>query len=205
MTSIDVRSTDTHSIERPTTRRRPARRRAVAASTAVLAVLASCSSGSDSAKKLPLGTEAVVAYVQAATTTASAVNTTVAVDVLDVEVGTLDELTAAGFDVGESNAGDTPYYVDVRYSNRGTGDAVRNLSVGMEDSKGNSVPTTLVFDLDGAPFDRCKDVSTGDFAPGDTYQSCTLFLVPKGTTLDRVRFVSQSQDATITFTDWNAG
>ncbi|MCU1366452.1 MAG: hypothetical protein JWN39_2091 [Ilumatobacteraceae bacterium] len=165
-------------------------------------MLAGCSSGSDGAKKLALGTEAVVAYVEAANSTTPAVNTTVAVDVLDVKVGTLDELTAAGFDVDASNAGDTPYYVDVRYTNKGTGHAVRNLSVGMEDTKGNSVPTTLVFDLDGSPFDRCKDVSTGDFGPGDSYQSCTLFLVPKGTTLDRVRFVSQSQDATITFTDW---
>lgn len=196
-------SIDTSNAARVRSGGRPRRWTAAMAAAASIAMVAGCSGSSDGAAKLPLGTEAVVAVVQAATSTTPAVNTTVAVDVLDVKIGTLDELSAAGFNVDKSNAGDTPYYVDVRYTNKGTGHAIRNLGVGMEDTKRNSVPTTLVVDLGGAPFDRCKDVSKGDFPPGDTYQSCTLFLVPKGTKLDRVRFVSQSQDATITFTDWN--
>ncbi|MCU1367941.1 MAG: hypothetical protein JWN39_3580, partial [Ilumatobacteraceae bacterium] len=40
---------------------------------AAIAMLAGCSSGSDGAAKLALGTEAVVAYVQAATGTTPAV------------------------------------------------------------------------------------------------------------------------------------
>src|SRR4051812_10948118 len=81
MTSIDMHRIDTHGNHGPTRGRRAARRtcggvsrwRAAMAATAVAAALAGCSSGSDSARKLPLGTEAVVAYVEAATSTTPAV------------------------------------------------------------------------------------------------------------------------------------
>ena len=55
------------------------------------------------------------------------------------------------------------------------------------------------------PFALCNEVSTGTLDPGDSYNSCTLILVPKGRKPDRVRFVSQGPDNKITFTDWAAG
>ena len=78
----------------------------------------------------------------------------------------------------------------------------RSFSVGMEDTDGNSVPTTLIFGTSDKPFEKCKNVRDGDVAPGESYESCTLFLVPKGATPDVVRFVSQDKSAKITFTDW---
>lgn len=39
-----------------------------------------------------------------------------------------------------------------------------------------------------------------NFEPGQSYETCTLFLVPRGTKLDKVSFVSQAADATITLT-----
>ena len=171
---------------------------------AATACLAACGSSSAGGTKLALGTEAVIAYTAQASGTTPAVDTTLRVAVLAVRAGTQAELVAGGFKVDDKDKNSTPYYVDARYSNKGKGSLPRSLSVSMEDSKGNSVPTTLVFDLGGAPFAPCKDNNdtASTLEPGQSYETCTLFLVPKGTKLDKVRFVSQAPDATITFTDW---
>jgi hypothetical protein len=168
-------------------------------------VMSACGGGGGSGggAKLALGTEAVVAYTATASGSTPAVNTKLAVTVLAVRAGTQEELTAAGIKVEDKDkTTTTPYYVDARYSNKGTGSLTRNLSVGMEDTDGNSVPTTLDFTFGGEPFALCTNVDSGALDPGQSYESCTLFLVPNGTKLDRVRFVSQGPDAKITFTDW---
>jgi hypothetical protein len=166
--------------------------------------LAACGGGSGGGPKLALGKEAVVAYTAPASGETAAVDTTLGVTVLKVRAGTQAELEAGGFQVDEDDKDTTPYYVDARYENQGKGAAKRNLSVGMEDTKGNSIPTTLVIDTSGSgeSFAKCPQVNSGALDPGQSYESCTLFLVPKGAKLDRVRFVSQGPDARITFTDW---
>ena len=166
--------------------------------------MVACGSSSSGGTKLALGTEAVVAYTAQPSGTTPAVDTTLGVTVIAVRAGTQADLVAGGFQVDDKDKDSVPYYVDARYSNKGTGPATRSLSVGMEDTKGNSVPTTLVFDLGGVPFAPCEDHNDPAKAlePGESYETCTLFLVPPGTKLDKVRFVSQAPDATITFTDW---
>jgi hypothetical protein len=166
--------------------------------------MVACGSSSSGGTKLALGTEAVVAYTAQASGTTPAVDTRLGVTVLAVRAGTQADLVAGGFQVDDKDKDSVPYYVDAHYSNKGSGPVTRSLSVGMEDTKGNSVPTTLVFDLGGTPFAPCKDNndSATTLEPGQSYETCTLFLVPAGTKLDRVRFVSQASDATITFTDW---
>ena len=72
----------------------------------------------------------------------------------------------------------------------------------MEDSDGSLIPTTLIFGLSEEPHDKCVSVSEGMVAPGQSYESCTLFLVPTGADPEIVRFVSQDKSAKITFTDW---
>jgi hypothetical protein len=170
--------------------------------TAATLLVAACGGGSDSPAKLALGTEAVVAYAAPESGTIPAVDTSLGVTVLAVRVGTQEELADGGFDVDDEDKDATPYYVDARFSNKGDGPVPRNLSVGMEDTKGNSVPTTLIINLGGGSYAPCPANDDGVLVPGESYESCTLFLVPKGTKLDRVRFVSQGPDATITFTDW---
>lgn len=174
--------------------------------TALLALtlsLAACGGGgSGGGAKRALGTEAVVAYTAQASGDTPAVDTTLGVTVLAVRVGTQSQLLEGGFRIDAKNKNTTPYYVDARYSNKGNGSVPRNLSVGMEDTKGNSVPTTLVFDYGGKPFVHCPNPRTGTLESGQSYEACTLFLVPNGTKLDRVRFVSQGPDKKITFTDW---
>lgn len=158
--------------------------------------------GSSGGAKLGLGTEAVVAYTAPASGTTPAVDTSLGVTVLAVRTGTQAELADGGLKVEDKDKNTTPYYVDARYSNKGKESFTRNLSVGMEDADGNSIPTTLIFALGGAPFVPCKDVNSGTLEPGQSYEGCTLFLVPSGAKVDRVRFVSQGPDAKITFTDW---
>jgi hypothetical protein len=123
--------------------------------------------------------------------------------VLAVRVGSQADLTAAGLKPDDTNT--TPYYVDVRYTNKGKGPVPRNLDVGMEDTDGNSIPTTLNFAFGADPFELCNEINEGTLDPGQSYESCTLLLVPNGRKVDRVRFVSQGPDAKITFTDWAAG
>ncbi len=177
------------------------RRLAIATSILIAMSLGACSSSSDGGKKLPLGTEAVVPYTVPASGTVAAVDTTIGVTVLAVRPGTQAELTAGGIQVDDNAKDATPYYVDVKYADKGTGSLKRNLSVSMEDTKGDSVPTTLIVSL-GGTFTLCADGDSSDFKPGESYEGCTLFLVPKGRKIARVRFVSQAPDAKITFTDW---
>ena len=167
---------------------------------AATAVLAACGGGGGGGSKLALGTEATVAYTTTASGSTPAANTTLGVTVTKVRIGSLDDLTSAGLEPDDKNT--TPYYVDVHYTNKGNGPVPKNLDVGMEDKDGNSIPTTLDFAFGADPFALCDEVTTGTLAPGDSYDSCTLLLVPNGKTPDRVRFVSQGPDNKITFTDW---
>jgi len=206
--STDLASPSTSPVPSPSpshavmSARRPWRRvAAIATGVALTASLAACGGGSDSTPKLALGTEAVVAFTSMASGDTAAVDTKVGVTVLAVRAGTQEELAANGLQVEPKDQDTIPYYVDVRYTNRGTGAALRNFTVGMEDTKGNSIPTTLVFNY-GTPFTPCVDAEATPLEPGESYESCTLFLVPPGAHLAVVRFVSQSPDATITFTDW---
>jgi hypothetical protein len=178
------------------------RRTAVGLALVGLLALAACGGGGSSGgKKLALGTEATVAYTTTASGTTPAGNTTLGVTVLAVRVGQPSDLTTAGIQVEDTAKDASPYYIDVKYENKGQGSVSRSLTVGLEDTDGNSVPTTLDFTF-GTPFDLCKDTGTGTLDPGQSFESCTLILVPKGTKVDRVRFVSQGPDAKITFTDW---
>ena len=166
--------------------------------------LAGCGGGDGDGKKLALGQEAVVEFTTAASGDTAAVNTTLGVTVLAVREGTQAELKQAGFEVDPENQSATPYYVDVRYANKGKGKASRDVSVAMEDSDGNSIPTTLVFDYRGKPYDKCENVK-GALAPGQSYEDCTLFLVPEDQDVGNILFTSQSADAEIKFTRWGTG
>jgi hypothetical protein len=40
--------------------------------------------------------------------------------------------------------------------------------------------------------------------PGESFETCSLVLVPKGRNVDKVLFVSQKANAEIVFTRWTA-
>jgi hypothetical protein len=172
----------------------------------VALALAGCGGddGGGSGKTLALGTSATVDYVTQASGDTPAVDTKLEVTALAVRKGTQEELASGGLQVDDKDKDTTPYYVDARYANKGTGKVKRTLSVSMEDADGNSIPTTLIFGTTDAPFKPCVNVNDGTLELGQSYESCTLFLVPKGAELGVVRFVSQDKSAKITFTDWKA-
>ncbi len=181
---------------------RPGVLAAVAATTLMLVACGGEDGGGGDSKTLALGESATVDFTSPASGDTPAVNTKVEVTVLGVRKGTQAELAAGGLKVDEGDKDATPYYVDARYGNKGTEKVKRSFSVAMEDSDGQSIPTTLIFGISDAKFDKCVDNRDGTVAPGESYESCTLFLVPKGATPEKIRFVSQAADAEITFTDW---
>jgi hypothetical protein len=154
--------------------------------------LASCGGGDD-AETHPLGETVTVGVVDYDDSGARAAETKVGLTPLAVREGTQDELTEGGFEIDAEDQNKSVYYVDVRYENTGEETVTRNLSVNLEDPDGNLINGTLIFDFgDGEPYEHCEGVDEGDFAPGDTYESCTLFLVPEGVEIDKISFLSDN-------------
>jgi hypothetical protein len=178
----------------------------VAAVASATFVLAACGNGSGGGgdEALALGEEAVVEYTETGEGGAPGATTTLGVTALRVRQGTQEELSQGGLEVDPEDRSSTPYYVDVRYENQGPNEVTRNLDISLEDSDGNSLPTTLIFDFGGEPYEPCPRVTEGTLAPGENYESCTLTLVPEGADVARVLFVSQRANAEIVFTYWDA-
>ena len=136
----------------------------------------------------PLGEKATVGYSQ----TDPQARTMLGVTVLAIRKGTQQQLEDGGYEVDEDARDTTPYYVDVRYENQGQSTVKRNLPISLEDSDGNLIGSTLIFNYGGEPFMPCTDVNEGELAPGQSYESCTLFLVPEGKDVGKVSFLSDN-------------
>jgi hypothetical protein len=176
----------------------------VGAAAAMLALTTACSSGATGPAALALGASATVQVVSAASGTTPAVDTSYTVTVLAVRKGAVSDLTSAGYTIDADQVTDTPYYVDVRWTNAGTGDATRNQVISVEDAKLGGLTSLTLVSLDGSSFDTCKPGDDSAFHPGDTYESCAIFFLPAGRAPTTIRFVSQAKNGTITFTDWKA-
>jgi hypothetical protein len=160
-------------------------RRVLALTMVAAGSVATACGGGGGSKALPLGTEATVGYQQS-----RGARTTLGVTVLAVRQGTQEQLKQGGYEVDPENRSTTPYYVDVRYKNQGDQTVKRDVSVGLEDSDGNLIGSTLIFDFGGKPFGRCRNVSGGTLAPSESFEDCTLFLVPEGVDVGKVDFLS---------------
>jgi hypothetical protein len=170
----------------------------IAATVAVLAGCGGGSSGGSDEKTLALGESAVVDFKPT-----SGSPTKLGVTVTKVRKGTKEQLTAGGLKPDDPDA--TPYYVDATFENQGQAAVKRNaLNLSLEDSDGNSLPTTLIFDFGGKPYALCPNTTDGTLKPGETFDSCSLVLVPKGKDVKTVLFVSQKPNAEIVFTRWAA-
>ncbi|MDQ3982196.1 MAG: hypothetical protein M3271_05890 [Actinomycetota bacterium] len=168
---------------------------------AVVTVLAGCGGGDE---VHALGDTVTVGYNDRTDTGQRGVDTTLEVTVLAVRTGSQDDLTDAGFEVDPEDRDATPYYVDVRYENTGDGTVERNVAVSLEDPDGNLIGSTVVFDYGDEGFPPCESVDEGTFAPGDGFESCTLFLVPEDVEVGRVSFLSdEGADAEPEFVFWD--
>jgi hypothetical protein len=168
--------------------------------------LAACGGGDGNrdggGSALALGKEAVVEHTQIGTGGATT-KTTVGITVLEVTRGTQEELEQGGLEVDdpeERNA--TPYYVDVRYENQGSQPIKRDLQVGLEDQDGNLIGGTTIISFGGPPFAKCKPAEEGEVEPGESYESCKLFLVPEGKEPSRVSFLPYNPEEETEFVYW---
>lgn len=150
----------------------------------------------------PLGTEVVVGHKDSSGGEPG-VRTQIGLTVLAVRKGTPKELVDNGIRVDPEDEKAIPYYVDARFANRGRRAVKRSLDVGLEDSEGNLIARTSIFGVGGEPFEPCKEVTEGMLKPGDSYESCTLVIVPDGVEVAKVHFLSdQGPDKPPEFVYW---
>ena len=177
----------------------------VVAVAALGAAMTGCGGDGDGGEDaLALGETAVVEYTQVTDSGEPAGATTLAVTVTDVRQGTQEELADGGFEIDSQDQGATPHYIDVRFENQGEAPVERNIDVSLEGPGGETLPRTVLFDSGGKPFETCRNVTEGMLAPGDAYEACTLVLVPEGSDVETVLFVSQKANGEIVFSRWDA-
>jgi hypothetical protein len=178
-------------------------KRAVSAAALTCAlVMAGCGGGGGGeSSDLALGEEAVV---QHADTEADATPTTLGVTVLTVRQGTQQELEDGDFKLDPDEQELTPYYVDARFENQGTQTIDRRLRPGLEDGDGNLINATTIISLGGPPFEKCPQPTEGQLESGQTYESCTLFLVEEGREPDRASFLPYVPGEETDFVYWDA-
>lgn len=147
--------------------------------------------GGNGAKLHPLGTEVVVGHKDVSEGQRG-VRTQIALTVLAVRTGTQEELEENGFRLDPDEKDATPYYIYVRFANKGPNTVKRNLHVGLEDSGGNLIRSPIVFRYGDRLFEQCPESDDGTLKSGETYESCTLALVPKGVDAAKVHFLSDN-------------
>jgi hypothetical protein len=162
--------------------------------------LAACGGGGGGGANHPLGAEAVVEHTELSRGKAK---TTLGITVQRVRKGTQQELTDAGFSLDPSERSTTPYYVDARFTNKGSNAIKRNLSLSLEDQDGNLISSTVIIELGGTPFQKCRKNTKGALAPGESFETCTLFLVPKGREPSEVSFLPNDPGAETEFVYWD--
>ncbi len=129
--------------------------------------------------------------------------TTLGVSVLDVRKGAQADLDLAGLQVEPDDASKTPHYVRVRYENQGANAIERLLSVSLEDTDGELITATSVFDFGGPQFATCPGTTSGELAPGESIELCSIFLVPEGQEPVRVGFLPYDRDGETDWVYWN--
>ncbi len=174
----------------------------VAAALVALLVAGCGGGGSGSQAGVPLGQEVVVDH--ASTADGSAAPTTkLGVTPTAVRTGTIAELEAGGFTIEDDQRSMTPLYVDVSYANKGSETVDRRLSVALEDQDQNLITSVVIFDYGGDPYEPCTDNRDGDLKPGESFQTCTLFLVGEGRTPKQVSFLPNVPGKATDFVYWD--
>lgn len=170
---------------------------------AAVFMLSACGGNGSGGDVHPLGERATAGWAETTSAGERGAATTLGITVLAVRQGSLDDLTEGGYEVDPEDEDTTPYYVDVRYENEGDATITRNLDVNLEDTDGNLIQSTLIFNYGDEPFGPCTAVTKGELEPGDSYESCTLVLVPEGVELGKVSFLSdEGPDTEPEFVYW---
>lgn len=165
----------------------------------VLALAACGGDGDGGGSAHPLGEQVVVEHAEA---TGAKRATTLGITVLKVRKGSQQELKQAGFTLDPDEQTRTPYYVDTRIENQGSSPIGRRQLVSLEDGDGNSISSTIVIELGGAPFKLCPQDDEAPLAPGQSHERCSIFLVPEGKEPSRVNFLPYDPDTPTEFVYW---
>jgi len=151
---------------------------------------------------LALGAEAVVEHQPYKP--ADAPSSKIGITPLRLRQGTLADMEAAGFQLDPEDQSKTPWYVDVRYANKGAATVDRKLDVFLRDQNDTLINDVVVLDLFGSEeFSACPDRTDGALAPGETFESCSLFLVPSGSTPTRLSFLPHLEGKATDFVYWS--
>jgi hypothetical protein len=170
---------------------------------ALVLCLAACGGGDDNGggSTHPLGEEVVVEHAEA---TGAKRATTLGITVLEVREGTQAQLKAGGFRLDPEEQTATPYYVETRFANQGSGPIGRLLSVAVETDDGATVRSTTVINLGGPQFEQCPQTDDGVLAAGQSFERCQLFLVPEGQEPSRVSLLPYDPETPTDFVYWDA-
>lgn len=161
--------------------------------------LAACGGDDGGGSSHALGEEVVVEHAQDPNGTPSSLGITV----LAVRKGTQEQLKQGGFSLEGEELTRTPYYVDTRFENQGAAPVKRQFSVSLEDQDDNLITSTTIIDLGGEPFEQCPKAGDAPLAPGQSYKSCSLFLVPEGREPTKVSFLPTDPGTPTEFVYWN--
>jgi hypothetical protein len=167
---------------------------ALLATLALGGTLAACG-GPDEMK---LGDKAEVKFYPADGGTDAVGSGTVAIT--DVRKGSVDDLTAGGFDLDPEQESATPYYVDVTYENTSDTEVPLTEPSG-EDGDDNLISSLTVLDFGGPAFDTCAGVPE-TLPAGESADGCAILLVPAGTDLSRISYFPGGTDD---FLYWETG
>jgi hypothetical protein len=169
---------------------------------AVWLLAAACGGGSVAPSAVPLGQEVVVDHSDLVGASGTP-KTSLGITVKAVRTGAMAELGEA-FDLDADQKSKTPLYVDVHYANKGSNPIDRNrLDVSLEDQDGNLINSVVIFNYGGEPYGPCTDNGEGELAPGESFDTCTLFLVDPARTVARVSFLPYEQGKDTDFIYWN--
>lgn len=134
---------------------------------------------------LAFGDPAVVEYVTSDDETAQ-----FEVTVTGVEESSLDELAAAGLDVGDDVAGQVPYLVDYSATNLTDVDvAGASVNADLSGVLGDGARAGTLITIG---FDQCTSGSfLSDSAAGDTVEGCKVILVGEGAELSGIEYLGE--------------
>lgn len=165
--------------------------------------LTACGGGGGGAPALALGEKATVQHAKSGSPEGTS-PTLLSVTVLAVREGTQEELEEGGFSLDPDEKELKPYYVDVRYENEGQVPIERSLGVGLRDEDDNLISEVAIISLGGPPFAECPRIREGTLEPGDSYESCSLFLLPPDSEPDRVHFLPYVPGEETDWVFWDA-
>ena len=140
---------------------------------------------SEAGETLALGTRVVAPYVVYGKSGA-AQHTRLGVTVVKIRKGKISDFKDFNLDAKQKKT--TPYFVDVKYENLGKLKLQRFLmDPAIEDPDGQEYKPLNLIILSGT-FKKCPQPSRSRLRAGQSFTLCAPFLLPKGTTLERVRF-----------------